>query len=824
MSGLSEEDVDGAIADFQDYIKKIANERDNRDSEALRKSYLDRGTPGLRARLQYVFYSRVLGSKFTRTDIDNQRALADLRYPLEWHPQARAKQRTVHVHIGPTNSGKTYHALKRLEQVQRGVYAGPLRLLAHEVYTRMNAAGKDCALVTGEEIRLPDGWNDPTSDATKMISCTVEMMPLKSDIEVAVIDEIQMLANDDRGWAWTMAFIGVRAAEVHVCGEERALPLIQRLAAGMGDKVIVHRYERLTSLVPERKSLRGNLSKLRKGDCLVTFSVMGIHALRAQIEKLTERRVAIIYGSLPPETRAAQARLFNDPDNDYDYLVASDAIGMGLNLNIQRVIFETIQKHNGVKIITISNPEIRQIAGRAGRYKVAPQTTTVDPSMGTERRADDAKPDRGNEEQSGDIYPAPPDSFDSRPPFDKHTKGFVTTLEQEDFDTVVTALETPAEPIASAGILPPDDVIARFCNYFPPGTPLSYMLMRLHEICQWSKGFHLCRLKDQTAIADAIHDVPNLDIQERLILISAPVSVRDPRQAKLIKIMATCIAEQRGGALLDLPGLDLDLLDREIEGKRTELSDLETLHKGLIMYMWLSFRFPGVFTTRPLANHAKELVETAIEKCLTLLNYQDRAKARRKLRKQAVLTDLAEDLLKKEGLEKEENGDEVVKDKALEGELDAAADDFEHEVDGLSDERDVGESSGIEEVTVTSDTVHDDEGRYLEESEELDEEDEDDVVLDTIVPGEEPSAEIEDGEKSVGESSGIEEVTVTSDTVHDDEGKHPEEVDMDDKEDDVVLDTTIPDEEPSSEIEDGEKSPNTIPPHPEQPAREDARP
>lgn len=332
MSGLPEEDIDAAISSFHDYIEKLASDKHHRTSEALRKSYLERGPAGLRDQMQYAFYSHVLGSKFTKTDIDNQKALADLRFPLEWFPMTRSKQRTVHVHIGPTNSGKTYHALKRLEQASSGVYAGPLRLLAHEVYTRMNAAGKACALVTGEEVRLPDGWHDSTNHATKIVSCTVEMVPTKSEIEVAVIDEIQMLADEGRGWAWTTAFIGIQATEVHVCGEERALPLIERLAAGMGDKVIIHRYERLTTLKPEGKSLKGDLSNMRKGDCLVTFSVMGIHALRAQIEKLTGRRVAIIYGSLPPETRAAQARLFNDPDNDYDFLVASDAIGMGLNL------------------------------------------------------------------------------------------------------------------------------------------------------------------------------------------------------------------------------------------------------------------------------------------------------------------------------------------------------------------------------------------------------------------------------------------------------------------------------------------------------------
>jgi ATP-dependent RNA helicase SUPV3L1/SUV3 len=330
MSGLPDEDIDTAISDFHDYIQNIADDRNSSAADALRKSFVERGQQGIRAQLQYVFYSHVLGSKFTSTDIDNQKALADLRFPLEWFPKTRMEQRTIHVHIGPTNSGKTYHALKRLEQAKTGVYAGPLRLLAHEVYTRMNASGKDCALVTGEEVRLPDKWHEELG--TRIISCTVEMVPTSNHVDVAVIDEIQMLADETRGWAWTNAFIGVLAKEVHVCGEERALPLIERLAAGMGDKVIIHRYERLTTLKPLGRSLKGNLRKMRKGDCLVTFSVMGIHALRSEIERATGRRVAVIYGSLPPETRAAQARLFNDPNNDYDFLVASDAIGMGLNL------------------------------------------------------------------------------------------------------------------------------------------------------------------------------------------------------------------------------------------------------------------------------------------------------------------------------------------------------------------------------------------------------------------------------------------------------------------------------------------------------------
>ena len=110
------------------------------------------------------------------------------------------------------------------------------------------------------------------------------------------------------------------------------IPLIRELAASMGDTLHIHHYDRLNPLKAMSKSLKGDLRGLRRGDCIVSFSVLGIHAMKKQIEVETGRRVAIVYGSLPPEIRAQQAALFNDPSNDYDFLVASDAIGMGLNL------------------------------------------------------------------------------------------------------------------------------------------------------------------------------------------------------------------------------------------------------------------------------------------------------------------------------------------------------------------------------------------------------------------------------------------------------------------------------------------------------------
>ena len=179
----------------------------------LRVAYGDRGTNGLDDRIRYAFYGHLTGSRFTKVDIKNQRMLADLRYPSEWFPATRAVKRKIHLHVGPTNSGKTYHALQRLEQADRGIYAGPLRLLAHEVYTRMNAKGKRTALITGEERRMAPDY-DVKENPNELGAYTVEMVPMNSVLDVAVIDEIQMIGSTERGWAWTQALLGVKAREV----------------------------------------------------------------------------------------------------------------------------------------------------------------------------------------------------------------------------------------------------------------------------------------------------------------------------------------------------------------------------------------------------------------------------------------------------------------------------------------------------------------------------------------------------------------------------------------------------------------------------------
>ncbi|KAK4954156.1 RNA helicase [Elasticomyces elasticus] len=573
-------------------------------SEGLKAVYRLRGNGGLDERVKHAFYAHVTNSRFSDTDLRNQKVLADLRYPAEWFPATRSLHRTVHLHVGPTNSGKTYHALQQLEKAKTGAYAGPLRLLAHEVYSRMNAKGRPCALITGEERRNAIGGSHLGSEAG-LQACTVEMMPLNKTLDVAVIDEIQMIGNAERGWAWTQALMGVKAKEVHLCGEERTVPLVRELCASVGDKLIIHKYERLSPLKVADASLNGDLKNLRKGDCIVSFSVMGIHALRSQIEKLTNKKVATVYGSLPPETRAQQARLFNDPDNDYDYLVASDAVGMGLNLAIKRIIFEASSKFDGVSRKTLSIADIKQIGGRAGRYRTAQFNAKVGAdSLDLASVKGDSPVEVSGSEEVENV-------------------GLVTTLEAFDFPIIAAAMTAEPEPIRTAGLFPPASVLERFSSYFPPGTPFSYILMRLHELSQVHSRFHLCGLREQIWIADLIEPVQGLTISDRNVICSAPASKSEDMFRTLLPAYAKCIATQTGGGILDIPELPLETLEAEVSASREYLRSLERLHKGVVTYLWLSYRFAGIFTTRALAHHIKGLVEGRIEEVLGSFSFSE---------------------------------------------------------------------------------------------------------------------------------------------------------------------------------------------------------
>jgi ATP-dependent RNA helicase SUPV3L1/SUV3 len=194
------------------------------------------------------------------------------------------------------------------------------------------------------------------------------MTPALQPFEVAVLDEIQMLRDQQRGWAWTRVVLGVLVEELHLCGEVSAIDIIERLMEFTGDDLEVKHYERLTPLYCLKDSLHGDMKRLQPGDCLVSFSRGEIFKLRQEVERVTKRSCAVIYGGLPPTTRIQQAQLFNDPKSSCDLLVASDAIGMGLNLNIKRIVFASLTKFDGYRRQSLTPSHAKQIAGRAGRF------------------------------------------------------------------------------------------------------------------------------------------------------------------------------------------------------------------------------------------------------------------------------------------------------------------------------------------------------------------------------------------------------------------------------------------------------------------------
>ncbi|RUO95738.1 hypothetical protein BC936DRAFT_143336, partial [Jimgerdemannia flammicorona] len=221
------------------------------------------------------------------------RMLSDLRFPNEWFPQARKMQRKIYLHVGPTNSGKTHAALTRLTNTKSGLYCGPLRLLAHEIYERMNARGVACNLRTGEQCLV-------VHPEAPLTSSTVEMADLGRQLDVAVVDEIQMIADRSRGWAWTQALLGLQARELHLCGEPSAVSLVKNIAESIGEEVIVHEYKRLTPLTVSQWSLNNEYENVRKGDCVVTFNRHAIFMTKKKIEEKTGLKCAVVYGGLPP--------------------------------------------------------------------------------------------------------------------------------------------------------------------------------------------------------------------------------------------------------------------------------------------------------------------------------------------------------------------------------------------------------------------------------------------------------------------------------------------------------------------------------------------
>jgi ATP-dependent RNA helicase SUPV3L1/SUV3 len=464
---------------------------------------------------------------------------------------ARAMQRTVTLYVGPPNSGKTHRAFDRLAEAHDGAYLAPLRLLALEGRDRLVARGVACSLLTGEE-------NVPVPGA-RVVSSTIEMVDTRRPIDVAVIDEAQMIFDADRGWAWTQAIVGVPANELLVICSAYAVPAIESLLKLCGETCKVVHFERkqhvelLPHVVPT--------TALRMGDAVVAFSRRDVLTLRDEIAE-KGHPVSVIYGALPPEVRRREAERFANGASHV--LVATDAIGMGLNLPIRRVLFSTMTKFDGQADRPLNESEVHQIAGRAGRYGL-------------------------------------------------HEEGFVGVLR----DAEPTAARVLKEllrkpPRAPAGFKAPVapnwrhvDTIASRLRLTKLHAVLTVFMdqLRLDDA-----HFAVAELEQMLALAERLDDAASrLPLRDRFVYAQAPVDTRTESQVEEFLDWAHGHAGSgRAGTPWFLAEVD----------EHSRLDRMEQALRSITLWLWLDLRFPGVYGQADYVLDLRQRLNDGIERQL----------------------------------------------------------------------------------------------------------------------------------------------------------------------------------------------------------------
>ena len=256
--------------------------------------------------------------------------------------------------LGPTNTGKTYVAIEKMLKHETGIFGLPLRLLAREVYDKcVSKVGTEkVALITGEEKIIPS-----TAD---YFICTVESMPKDKEVDFVAIDEIQMCADRERGHIFTQRLLESRGSKLTMFLGSQIMENIIR------DLVVNVEFEKKERYSKLSYSGVKKISKLDRKVAVIAFSIEEVYAI-AELVRRQKGGAAVIMGSLSPKTRNSQVGLYQS--GDVDYLIATDAIGMGLNMDINEIYFSNLKKFDGKKTRRLNLIEMSQIAGRAGRFK-----------------------------------------------------------------------------------------------------------------------------------------------------------------------------------------------------------------------------------------------------------------------------------------------------------------------------------------------------------------------------------------------------------------------------------------------------------------------
>ena len=461
-------------------------------------------------------------------------------------PQARSMRRKLTLHIGPTNSGKTYTAMQKLQEADTGYYLAPLRLLALEGYENLNAMGIDASLITGEE--------QIVNEEATHISSTIEMLNFEVDVDVCVIDEVQMIGDDDRGWAWANAIIGTPASEVIMTGSPNVKDAIIALAEYLGEELEIIEFERKNPL--ELLEDYTDAKDVQEGTAIIAFSRKDVLRLKQQFSK--DFSVSVVYGNLSPEVRREEAKRFREGKTQV--LIATDAIAMGLNMPIKTVLFSKADKFDGVSQRELKSSEIAQISGRAGRYGL-------------------------------------------------HEKGFVGALGRDtlkvikkNFNKKIEAITIPFKVMANL------DHIKLVANILEENS-LEEILRFFGENMEFNGPFRASNLEDMLE-ASKIVDTYDLDIATKFHLACAPLTLKSPHIIESYNNYIWALEQE-----MPVPYTPPKLQGTHAK-TAMELLKVEDMVKEISLYLWLSYRFKDHFLDEQKARTTRGILNKYIENSL----------------------------------------------------------------------------------------------------------------------------------------------------------------------------------------------------------------
>ena len=461
-------------------------------------------------------------------------------------PLARSIKRELILHIGPTNSGKTYEAMQALKRADTGYYLAPLRLLALEGYEDLNASGVDASLITGEEQLINE-------EATH-ISSTIEMLNFDVDVDVCVIDEVQMIDDRDRGWAWANAIIGAPAKKIIMTGSINAKEAIVELAEYLGEKLTIIEFERKNPL--KLLTTATAIADVRPATAIIAFSRKDVLRLKQNFSR--NFKVSVVYGNLSPEVRREEARRFREKETDI--LIATDAIAMGMNLPIKTILFSKVVKFDGEKDRFLTPSEVHQISGRAGRYGL-------------------------------------------------NEIGYVGALKSDALHVIEKNMSKPAKPVDI-----PFKVMANLDHIRLVGSileenSLTKILEFFAENMHFNGPFTAANI-DTMLEAAKIVDGYDLDIASKYHLASAPLTLKSPYIMASFERYVQKLEHKE--PILYLP----PAIKGEFASTMDELLEIEDRVKEITLYLWLSYRFHEFFIDADNARHFRGVLNRYIENSL----------------------------------------------------------------------------------------------------------------------------------------------------------------------------------------------------------------